>query len=96
MASCTGTTDGNTLSHGRITGPDYRRCANPCCGGWFIEIGGKTWRFLELPPGNDLDLNSLDMSDFPIDVTLYWRVSDFQHQYGCADGLITVDAIRKR
>lgn len=55
-------------SKGVITGPDFRKCI--CCGGWFIGIGGETYRFYELPSESDLDLEN---SAFPIEVKLNWH-----------------------
>ena len=59
-------------SQGRITGPDLRLCA--CCGGYFIEIEGQTYRFGDLPPGSDVDLSR--MENFPIDVCVDWEPVD--------------------
>ncbi|MCB0711451.1 MAG: hypothetical protein KDD67_03885 [Ignavibacteriae bacterium] len=93
LATCSGITGENTISNGTITGPDYRRCVSPCCGGWFIEIEGETWRFLELPEGSGINLN---VENLPMEVTLNWRVSDLQKEHACGSQVITVDAIKKR
>ncbi len=37
-----------------IVGQDFRRCMSPICGGWFIEVGNDTLRFLNLPEKTDL------------------------------------------
>lgn len=48
-----------------------RYCA--CCGGYFIEIGDKTYRFFnqELPEGS-FDFDSVN--NFPINVVVTWKL----------------------
>ena len=98
LTSCSGTTgsgDGDYMSNGTITSADYRRCANPCCGGWFIEIEGESEarRFLELPPGSTLNLNP---ENLPIKVKLDWEVSDLQKEWDCASKVIAIQRIEER
>ena len=66
--------DEDSLSVGTITGPDLRDCL--CCGGYFIDIGKKTYRFYneELPPGS---LN-FDLADviFPLKVRVRWELKE--------------------
>jgi hypothetical protein len=52
--------------NGTLIGIDYRKCASPMCGGWFIEIGNDTLRFFEQPIKTDINLNA-DLK-FPIPV----------------------------
>ena len=56
------------MDTGIITGPDYRDCI--CCGGWFIEIGDSTYRFMEIPCSCSLDLMN---AEFPVMVFLDWE-----------------------
>jgi hypothetical protein len=53
------------MDEGTITGHDIRECA--CCGGYYIEIGTNTYRFYELPPNTNFNL---DNPNFPIFVKL--------------------------
>ncbi len=59
---------------GKLIGIDYRKCASPMCGGWFIEIKGDTLRFLEKPEKTDIDLNG-DLK-FPIPVKVIYSRYD--------------------
>ena len=68
--SCTQVEDKQYASEGVITAIDIRECS--CCGGYFIEIGDSTYRFLSLPPGSDVNL---EKGDFPINVKLDWKTS---------------------
>ncbi len=68
LATC----DKNDLgySDATITGSDMRECM--CCGGWYIEIDGSTYRFNTLPPGSGVDLNT---SKLPLKVMVKWQKS---------------------
>ena len=66
--SCT--TPGEAL----LIGIDYRKCASPYCGGWFIEINNDTLRFFETPEKTDIDFNS--ELEFPIPVDVEWERYD--------------------
>ena len=67
--SCNDDDPFKNADNGAITGQDMRLCA--CCGGWFIEIEGETWR-IPVPPNNtDLELNGRD--DYPIPVQIVWE-----------------------
>ena len=70
-----------------ITGYDYRMCI--CCGGWFIEIGKETYRFDQLPPSSNLDLNN---AEFPLKVKVIWK----KDENGCAGDEIIIEKIKKR
>ena len=94
LAGCSGTTESggqDFMATGTITGPDMRRCVHPCCGGWFIEIEGKRYRFFELPEGSGINLNS---EHLPIDVELNWTAFEGALKE-CAGDAITITAIEK-
>ena len=57
----------DSMSDGTITGYDTRECA--CCGGFFIEIDNVTYRFYDVPPNSELNLQN---PTFPIYVKLDW------------------------
>lgn len=57
----------STANDGIITGRDARRCM--CCGGWFVDIQGQTYRFMTLPKDADIELET-----YPVSVTLDWEV----------------------
>lgn len=82
------TLDGNsTLDDATILGIDYRRCASPYCGGWFIEIGGDTLRFLEVPAQTDIDLYGNAI--FPISVKVRWH--QYENEWSDIEGLIYLE-----
>lgn len=58
-------------NNGIITGQDDRMCM--CCGGWFIDIDNTTYRFYELPPSSELNLEN---KTYPILVKLNWIIKD--------------------
>ncbi len=70
---------------GIVTGQDFRECS--CCGGWFIDIGEETFRFLEVPK------NSIDLSNetFPLTVELEWSLDST----GCLGDEIIIHSISK-
>ena len=90
LVSCSNSNDpsANRISRGVITGPDYRKCSNICCGGWFIEIEGKEYRFLELPPGSNVPLLE---NNYPIPVKLAW--SPASEGADCYSPVIVVHSI---
>ena len=55
-------------SSGIITGVDVRECS--CCGGYYIDIEGNTYRFYEIPQNSNL---KLDNQVFPVYVKLDWN-----------------------
>ncbi len=65
--SCSLGEAGSTTSNGTITGPDVRECA--CCGGFYIEIDNVNYRFYNVPPNSNLNLEN---PTFPIYVKLEW------------------------
>lgn len=75
----------------QVTGIDMRKCASPYCGGWFIEIGGETKRFLEVPADTDIDFNA--ELQFPIPVEVQWEKYD--NWWGDIDDLIKVKKLYK-
>jgi len=76
------------MSEGIITGPDTRRCVFPCCGGYFIEIEGATYRITSGVSLNDLDLANVN---FPLPVYLDWGIAN--DNFGCITDRIFVCAI---
>jgi hypothetical protein len=66
LASCM--KDNDFGQRGTITGPDYSLCY--CCGGYLININDSTYRFLDLPEQNNINL---DNESFPIKVILEWK-----------------------
>jgi len=61
----------NYQDTGIITGPDISLCA--CCGGYFIEIDGETYRFekTELP-----GYFTFDDKQLPVKVELNWQLKN--------------------
>ena len=55
-------------SSGKITGVDVRECS--CCGGYYIEIEGNTYRFYNVPENSNLKLEN---PVFPVYVDLDWN-----------------------
>jgi len=56
----------------QLIGIDYRKCASPFCGGYWIEIEQDTLRFLDFP--SDSDVGELDVNTvFPIPVEVTWK-----------------------
>ena len=72
-----------------LIGIDYRKCATPFCGGWFIEIDGDTLRFFERPKETDIDLNA--ETEFPIPVKIKWM--RYQNEWMEIDDLIKVNTL---
>ncbi len=78
--------DVKSFQKATITGPDRSMCA--CCGGWFIDIGEKTYRFYDLPESSTLDVKN---ASFPLHVELQWR----KNKAGCKGDEIIVEKIKK-
>jgi hypothetical protein len=76
----------------RLTGIDYRKCASPYCGGWFVEIDNDTLRFFETPAETDIDFN--DELQFPIPVEIEWERYD--NEWKDVPGLIRVERIFRK
>lgn len=72
MNSCENSSDNNEYYryNGIITGYDLMECA--CCGGWFIKISDSTYRFFDLPEGNNIDF---EKDTLPLKVKLDWKKS---------------------
>ncbi len=70
-------------SEGVILGYDMGMCI--CCGGYFIELNGNTYRTWNFP-NND----TFAAEDFPIPILLNWH---FAEEGACSDGtnLIVVE-----
>ena len=75
------------MSYGQITNADYRLCM--CCGGWFINIGNETYRFLSLPENSDLNLTE---ETLPMNVELDWT----KDENACLGDEIIISSIKKR
>ncbi|MGB0931084.1 MAG: hypothetical protein ACPGVB_09930 [Chitinophagales bacterium] len=74
-----------TKDTGVITSPDSGYCG--CCGGWFIEIDAKTYRFRELPENSNLDLEN---ETLPLHVKLHWKKDD-----GSCQNIILISKIKE-
>ena len=70
-----------------LIGPDYRLCA--CCGGWFIQIEGETYRALTLP---EEFTNSLALYSLPLDIYVEWSPVETP----CLGDEIIVDCLEVR
>jgi hypothetical protein len=79
-------------SNGKLIGIDFRKCASPMCGGWFVEIEGDTLRFFETPDKTDLDLHSEII--FPQSVKIEWM--RYEHEWKEIDDLIRVTSLFAR
>lgn len=75
-----------SMDYGQITGPDMSLCF--CCGGWFINIDGNTYRFFDIPENSNLDIEN---ETFPINVRLDWNNDENQ----CMGDEIVISAIKK-
>ncbi len=73
----------------KLIGIDFRKCASPFCGGWFIEIDGDTLRFFETPAETDIDFNG-DLK-FPIPVNVVWK--KYENEWKDIPDLIYVEKI---
>ncbi|MCC6724451.1 MAG: hypothetical protein IT258_08070 [Saprospiraceae bacterium] len=91
-SSCNKSDDFNSSS-ATLTGIDYRKCASPYCGGWFLEIDGETKRFLEIPANTDIDLNDGEL-EFPIPVEVEWKKYD--NEWADIQDLIKVEKLFKK
>ncbi|MBK6903669.1 MAG: hypothetical protein IPH04_12930 [Saprospirales bacterium] len=75
-----------------IIGMDYRRCASPYCGGYYIEIEGDTMRFLEQPAKTDIEFTG--QMAYPVPVKVVWRKYD--NEWKDVEGLIFLEEAYKR
>lgn len=64
----------NDLVEGTITGPNPMACPTICCSGWFIEIDGVEYHFIDFPAGSAF--NAADIESYPVDVLLNYEDSD--------------------
>lgn len=75
-------------SQGIVFALDGRKCANPCCGGYFIKIKNDTFRFDPLKVPLNWDVTTEKM---PFNVKLNWEKTPLE----CAKELISVSKIEK-
>jgi hypothetical protein len=90
MAACQDSS--SDYDSGVIVNYDMTLCA--CCGGYFIEINGHTYRFdsADIPAGHsDINFNASDL-DIPIKVLVKWKPKENR----CMDDQITVSDLRRR
>ncbi len=64
--------DLNVRSEGQVVGYDLRLCA--CCGGWYLEIDGETYR-ADLSAEDVARLN-LETPALPVLVRLDWKLKE--------------------
>jgi hypothetical protein len=74
----------------QLIGIDFRKCASPFCGGWFVEIDGQTLRFFETPAETDIDFSG-DL-EFPIPVNVVWK--KYENEWKDVADLIFVEQIK--
>lgn len=79
-------------SDGKLIGIDFRKCASPWCGGWFVEIGGDTLRFFETPEKTDINLNSEIV--FPVSVRIEWM--QYENEWKDLEDLIQVNSLFRK
>ncbi len=75
-------------SEGEVFGYDYRKCASPCCSGFYIKIATDTFRFQSIPTSSNWDIYQ---EKFPFKVKLNWEKAPVD----CAKDLISVSKIEK-
>ena len=91
--SCTTNSESDLYSSKAIiTGFDGRRCASPCCGGWYISIDSIAYRFFEVPEESKTEL-SLSIDVLPIEVELDWNAPS--EEESCLADIIDVIRIRE-
>ncbi|MGN6566706.1 MAG: hypothetical protein ACTHJ0_02075 [Flavipsychrobacter sp.] len=73
-------------SNGVITGEDDAMCA--FCGGYFIDINAKTYRFFSLPANSDIVLKN---GAYPINVLVNWHTDTTNR----IPNAIAIDAIAR-
>lgn len=76
-------------NRGLITGRDMRKCS--CCGGWFISIENKEYRFYKLPDGSGIDLDNEFVDSLDMRIELNWQLQE----NACMPDLIEVLKVRR-
>ena len=71
---------------GQITGPSPLMCPTICCGGWFIDIEGESYHFLEFPANSEFSVDDTD--SYPVSVKL-----DYETSEECWENSISIIAI---
>jgi hypothetical protein len=89
LVSCQKDKPDDYQSTGSITGPDYRMCPSPCCGGWFINIDNLLYEFDSLPSNSNI---ILEKETFPLAVKLDWQLLN---TIECPNKRITILRIAK-
>lgn len=59
------------VSEGVVTGPDFRMCPSPCCGGWIIIIDSTNYTFSDFPQTSTIDPTT---QKFPLQVEVVWSL----------------------
>jgi len=78
----------------QLIGIDFRLCPSPVCGGYWIEIGQDTLRFLNFPSNSDVgDLDSDTV--FPIPVEVIWKWPE-DETLKMAKDLIIMEQVSKK
>lgn len=83
-----------TNNEALVIGIDYRKCAHPFCGGYFIEINQDTLRFLDIPKKSNLGELAFE-THFPIPVEVKWILPKDELLKKAAD-LIEVKEINRK
>lgn len=78
-----------TDNNAKLIGIDFRKCASPFCGGWFIEIEGDTLRFIETPEKTDIDLNGQLIFPIPVKV----KGKKYDNEWKDVEDLIFVEEL---
>lgn len=61
---------------GVVSGPDFRMCPSPCCGGWIIMIDSAYYTFSDFPASSGIDPSR---EKFPLNVELTWSLDTLLH-----------------
>jgi len=78
----------------QLIGIDFRLCPAPICGGYWVELGQDTLRFLDFP--TDSEMGDLEMETaFPIPVEVKWKWPA-DETLKMAEDLIVVEKISRK
>ena len=73
-------------AEGQITGPNPMACPTICCGGWFIDIEGESYHFLEFPADTGFSIDDVDSYPFAVQL-------DYDTSEECWENSIIITAI---